>query len=306
MINNELNNSTLVPVDFSATSLLALDHAVAMTEIVNDSAQLVTLLHIIEGGNFDIITDKVQINSSDRDALAIEGAITRLESIILKYGQSKNVEFKYIVAGGKPYKTIAEVASRIYAGTIVMGTHGSSGLQVFAGSNASRVIQLSPCPVVVIKEKPFGKGYKNIVLPIDITAETKQKVNMAVKIAQKYNSTVHIVGGHESDEFLSHRVVFNMKQVADYLTERGVANSSHELNLKSGSFAMLTMTFAQGMNADLIIVMSQQDKSLSEYIYGSYAQQIVNRSKIPVMAVNTSSDLESTVENIVGTGAIYE
>lgn len=303
MYNNDLINSTLVPVDFSETSILALDHAAAMAKIISKKNQQVTLLHVIEGGNFNSISEASQIETGGRDALAIEGALNRLHKIAEKHTQTSNgVEYKFIVAGGKAYKKIAEVAEQIQADSIVMGTHGSSGIQAFAGSNASKVIHISPCPVVVIKEKPLGRGYKNIVLPLDISKETKQKVNLAVKVANYYDSTVHIVTTHEADEYLDKKLQNNLNQVAKYLEERNVKVTSTTLGESGGNFAMQTLVWAQSKDADLIIIMAEQEKGWTEYIYGTYAQQIVNRSPIPVMAVTPNPMLEGVIGNTLGSG----
>ncbi|RYD73517.1 MAG: universal stress protein [Sphingobacteriales bacterium] len=304
MYNNDLINSTLVPIDFSETSLLALEHAAAIAKIIGDKNQLVTLVHVIEGANFNSITEAAQIEAGSRDALAIEGAINRLHKITEKYTANSTdaVQYKYIVAGGKAYKKIAELAEQLEADCIVMGTHGSSGIQAFAGSNASRVIHIAPCPVVVVREKPFGRGYKNIVLPLDLTKETKQKVNIAVKVASYYDSTVHLVTSRESADDLDKKLQLNLNQVEKYLQERNIKVTTTTLESGSGNFAMQSLVWAQGKEADLIIIMAEQEKGWTEYIYGTYAQQIVNRSPIPVMAVTPRPELAGLIENPLGMG----
>jgi nucleotide-binding universal stress UspA family protein len=292
-----LTHSTLVPIDFSVTSLIALDHAAAIANISEDNVQrVVTLLHVIEGSSFDPVYDIAEIEVSNRDALAIEGGINRLQSIIDKYKTSYKVNFRYIIVGGKPSRKIAEVADKIQAQSIVMGTHGSSGLQALAGSNASRVIQLASCPVIVVKERPLGEGYKNIVLPLDLSKETKQKVNVAAQIAKYFNATIHIATLDEKDEFLANRIQANLTQVEDYFKERGIQTSTTNMSESNGNFALQTLVWAQGKDADLIIIMAQQEKGLSEYIFGSYAQQIVNRSTIPVMTITPMTKLQGSFD----------
>ena len=287
MDKKQLKNSTLVPIDFSVTSLIALDHAAAIANLSQDNVnRVVTLLHVIEGPSFDPVYDIAEIEVSDRDALAIEGAANRLQSVIDKSKSSYNVNFRYIIVGGKASRKIAQVAEEIDAQSIVMGTHGSSGMQALAGSNASRVIQLASCPVIVVRERPLGQGYKNIVLPLDLSNETKQKVNITAQIAKYFNATVHLVTLAETDEFLANRISANIAQVEEYFKERGIATTTTSLTESNGNFALQTLVWAQGKGADLIVIMSQQDKELSEYIFGSYAQQIVNRSTIPVLTVN--------------------
>jgi nucleotide-binding universal stress UspA family protein len=172
-----------------------------------------------------------------------------------------------------------------------MGTHGSSGIQAIAGSNASRVIALAPCPVITVREKTLGQGYKNIVLPLDLSSETKQKVHIASMVAKYFNSTVHIVTLDPKDEFLANRVQNNLRQVEDYLKERNIQFTETRLSESNGSFGKQTLTWAEGKDADLIIIMAETERGVSDFIFGSYAQQIVNRSPIPVMTVNPRNNM---------------
>ena len=295
----ETRHSTIVPVDFSENSLLAIDHAVALSKI-NGGNEHITLLHVIEGSSFNSVSDQMEVESGSRDALAIEGAINRLHKLAAKHlVTDANITFQFLVAGGKAYRKIAEVAEQVNADLIVMGTHGSSGIQAFAGSNASKVIQIAPCPVVVIKEKAFVRGYKNIVLPLDLSSETKQKVNIAVKIAKAHDATIHIVTMTASDEFIAQRLRANLAQVKSHLADRDINYTSTELD---GNFAMHTLTWAQGRDADLIIIMAERDRGFTDYIFGTVAQQIVNRSPIPVMAVKPDEALEGILEHPLGMG----
>lgn len=290
-------NLTLVPIDFSESSIVALQQAISMVKTVGDAANI-TLLHTIEGANFPMVSDVSQMKGIDQQhALAVEGAWIRMQKIVeAQKAESANIEFHYLVTAGKAYRAISETAEKVKASIIVMGTHGSSGIQAFAGSNASKVIQLSPCPVVVIKKQPRNKGCKNIVLPLDLTIESKQKVNFAAKFAKKYGSTVHILTMRESDEFLANKLENNLTQVEIILAEQGIPTTSTVLNASGGNFVKQTLAWAEGKDADLIIIMSQQDRDIAEFFFGSYSQQIVNRSNIPVLAVNPNHQLEYSMK----------
>ncbi len=286
-----LSGSILVPIDFTETSIFALEHAATISTLENSA---ITLLHVIEGANFEPVTHASEVKVDHDQALAIEGAAARLEKIIAN--KTSNITYKYIIVGGKPYRTIADTADEINADFIVMGSNGSSGIQAFAGSNASKVIQYANCPVIVVRELPVHKGYKNIVLPLDLTAETKQKVALAADLAECFDSTVHIVSLHENDEFLANKLNANLNQVENYMKDRGIATTATDMSDSSGNFAMRTLDWAKAKDADLIVIMTQQERSVREYIIGTYAQQMVNRSPIAVLTVTPNTRLETSVE----------
>ena len=79
-----------------------------------------------------------------------------------------------LVGKGSVYQKITEVAELINATMIIMGTNGEDGLKKrFIGSNALRVIRESTIPVITIKGKHHRNGCKNIVLPLDLSKETR-------------------------------------------------------------------------------------------------------------------------------------
>ncbi|MBR9859536.1 universal stress protein [bacterium] len=161
-------------------------------------------------------------------------------------------------------------------------------MDVFVGSTTSRVIQSSKVPVIAVKEKRMPK-FDSIVLPIDLTKASKQKVKWARKFAQKYNSTVHIIMEVEEDEFLKNKVNANLKVVENYLEEHGVKYVSKLLDDRKypDHIGKDTIQYAEEINADLIMIMTQQELKMSDLFMGSYAQQVVNSSqRTPVMAIN--------------------
>ena len=82
--------------------------------------------------------------------------------------------------------------------------------------------------------------------------------------------------------------MLNLRQIEKLLTEKGIKFTEKILENTDDNFALETIKYSEEINADLIMIMTQQeDKKLSEYIIGSYAQQIVNRSTLaPVMCIN--------------------
>jgi nucleotide-binding universal stress UspA family protein len=64
--------------------------------------------------------------------------------------QEQGLDCEVLERQGKPAFVICDVADEINADVIVMGTRGLSLEADEAPSTASRVIQLAPCPVLVV------------------------------------------------------------------------------------------------------------------------------------------------------------
>ncbi len=77
------------------------------------------------------------------------GAVAALLEDARKRFLAEGMECQVIEREGKPAFVICDVADEINADVIVMGTRGLS-LEPDEASTASRVIQLAPCPVLVV------------------------------------------------------------------------------------------------------------------------------------------------------------
>jgi len=86
------------------------------------------------------------------------------------------------------------------------------------------------------------------------------------------------------------RIFGAVNQTQDILAQNGANYIVRGLDEEKyqDSFAEDTLAYADEIKADLIMIMSQQEKGFSEFLLGSYAQQIVNHSgKVPVMCINS-------------------
>lgn len=284
-MNRTNNNNILVPTDFSEVANNALGHALKIADVYKNEITLINIQD--EGGIFGLF------GSHDKMELVREAVNTRMDALIAESKKSfPNVKINKRIEIGKIYKVITEIAENENFDSIVMGTNGASGLAQITGSNASRVINYAKVPVVVVKEQSIGQnGYEKIVLPIDLSRESRQKVTWAIHLAKKFNSTIHVIYENSTSEEFRNRIFGAVNQTQDILEKnnanyivRGLDDDKYP-----DSFAEDTLAYANDIGADLIMIMSQQEKGFSEFLLGSYAQQIVNHSgKVPVMCINSS------------------
>lgn len=275
-------NLILVPTDFSDVANNAVDHAAAIAKIYGNE---ILLVHIVEASFLSsIIGGKNNIKGGIVGQMLQDKLNEQCNAITEKHG----VKARGIIKEGRIYKTILEIAEEEELDSIVMGTNGAEGLEQIMGSNSSRVIAQSPVPVVVVKERQVGEGYKDIVFPIDLTVQSKQKTWWAIHLAQKFDSTIHIIAEQEDDDFLRNKVISNLRSIEEVFDKNNIKHTSKVLDDANypERFYKDTLQYADEINADLIMVMTQQEKGFSEFLVGSYAQQIVNHhSSTPVMCI---------------------
>lgn len=268
----------VVPLDWSEQSLIALEQAANVAETLNYSLHLV---HVKEaGGLFTLASQKAYQEELEKEINA------KLEESAEEIRKERGLNVTHEVKTGKIYDQINHVADEKEASFIIMGTNGSHGLKgKFIGSNALRVVKQSKVPVISIKGKHHSKGCKTIILPLDLTKETREKVGKAIDFAKSFNSEIIIVSVLETkDEYILNHLRRQMIQVHRYIEDHGVKASS-DLIEKDGTVSETILDFAKKSNADLLMIMTQQENDFTDLFIGSQAQAIINHSEVPVLSI---------------------
>lgn len=271
----------LVPVDFSEQSGIALDQAVNLGKQINAS---ITLLHVIEE-----IGALKQFFSPEMHEDIRKNIQKQLDKLSEEVSAKYKIEVDNLIARGKVHDKVAEVAEMVSATLIIMGTHGTDTIKrKFIGSNALRVLRESRVPVITIRGKKHKKGCKNIVLPLDLTKETREKVSKGIWLAKMYGATVRVVSVlFTTDEFVVNRLTRQLSQVHAFLEKNGVECTSEIIKGIKGeeTLAQCIVDYAKKVEGDLILIMTQQEIDFTPYFIGSSAQEIINNSEIPVLSI---------------------
>jgi len=275
-----MSKTILVGIDFSDCSINALEHAVSIARKAKVGIAMVWVNHL---------DYSKEIFSGEPKNIEKE-AITRFEALIKKYKfHVHEGDINYYIRKGKVYKEIRDIADEKDAFLVVVGTHGSSGFEEFwIGSNANRVVGGCKQPIITIRGgTDIGTDLKKIVMPLNSTNVTRQKMPMTALLAKYFNSEVHILGLLTSS---SKEIRFKVKkfvvQAEDYFTENGIKFKTNLV--EADNITEETLKYAKEINANLISIMTEQETSASNLIYGPYATQMVNHSPIPVLTIQAS------------------
>jgi nucleotide-binding universal stress UspA family protein len=155
-----------------------------------------------------------------------------------------------------------------------------------------------------MRSEAAAATYKRIILPIDNTVNSRQKVNFAIEFAKKFNAELHTIAlvshGEERDKPTMELVLHQIQTLAK---EKSVTIRSEVLsNVKNR--ATSTVNYAEKNQGDLIIIMTDQDAELSSFFLGPYSQQIIHLSKVPVIAIKPKDLFIDDVSFLPGTSGI--
>lgn len=258
----------LVPTDFTKVADNALGHAMRLAK---HAGAEVYLLHVVP---------KQEEVEETRQKLEMEQERAR--------AMESGVAVHRLVRVGSIFDDIGDAASEIGADLIVMGTHGMRGMQFITGSRALRVITSSSVPFIVVQERAIKTdGYDNIVVPLDLHKETRQKLTIVAGMAKTFNSKVHLIVPREDDEFLHKQLQNHIKFAKTYLDERGITHQEVIAEEGSGDFVKAVIKHAVAVDADLIAIMNLAQGNIFGVLGVPYEQEVItNEAQIPVMCVN--------------------
>lgn len=267
----------LVAIDFSKNAEHALEYALLFAEKMNAGVQLIW----------------VDDTSSDESVIdTIEGDLRRekksyMNQLIKKYQPvlaDRKIEVMF--RKGKVYQEITKAARQINADLIFAGTHGVTGFeQYWIGSNAYRIVTQAPCPVVTIRsEYEFKKSIKNILLPLDSSLETRQKLPYTCEVAMMFDATIHLLIVYNTPlKVIRKRIDKFGEEAEKCMKDKGVKYFFEKL--EADNVAASILEYAESKKIDMITIMTDQGTTTANKFLGPYAQQLINNSLIPVMSL---------------------
>ena len=152
-----------VPVDGSAVSKLARDHAIALAQAQGGRLRF---LHVVD--------ESLGLSRADIVAVDMSGLLRRLwengektvgEAASLARRKRVSADTSLLQVRGRHVSdVILAEAKKWRADLIVMGTHGKQGLnQLLLGSDAERVLQDTPVPLLLVRAGHARVGLKKAV-----------------------------------------------------------------------------------------------------------------------------------------------
>ena len=282
----------IVPFDFSTESLNGLNMSLMLA---NKAGANIQMVHVMcKNDN----TDHVPLEKEKQLAKQ------KFEDLIQKYKGKHNsgISLNYAIKEGKIFEEVTNLAETFEDALIVLSTHGTSGFdELFIGGNAYKIASHSRNPVITVRSRSMHLTMNKIVLPLDITFQTREKVPFTVKLAKLFNAEIHLVSVRLSNiKSIEDKLHQYIELVASYLGNQNIPYKIE--HLQGDNLTDITLDYAKSVNADLISIMTEQEKSISNLLLGSYAHQMINKSLIPVLSF-PNYQIRVTTEDIWDLGA---
>jgi nucleotide-binding universal stress UspA family protein len=198
----------------------------------------------------------------------------------------KGISIDFKLKKGRIYREVDNMARLLEAELIVTGAHGISGYEEYwIGSNAYKIVSYASSPVITVRHDfPIRKKIERILVPMDGSPETLQKIPFVLKLATLFKSEVHLVTTHNSHLKSIQRITEKLAKTAlDFLQKHQV--TLIEDSIVANDLTKAVLNYAEKVNADLIAMMTEQETPVN-ILLGAQAQQLINQSPIPVLSIH--------------------
>jgi nucleotide-binding universal stress UspA family protein len=251
----------LIPIDFTKQSLLAIKQSYNLAKYTHSK---LILLHVYNKPG--------------------EESQEALNKLARQTEQESGVPTEAMNVKGDIYEETDRVAEEIKATLIIAGLESHMKFSNIIGSSASKLIRKAPCPMITIRGNEHRDGIENILLPLDLTDETREKTDVAVQFAQYFGASIRIISVFDpKDSAYENKLLAYAHQVKHFVKQKGISCTNK--SIATTNVAETVVEYGNKIEADLIMIMNKPNLGLSDFFGGTDTQRIVDISNIPVMTV---------------------
>ncbi len=266
-------NVILVPTNFSSRANIAYRQSINFAERTNGD---VYLLHVIP--------QKAKQENLDLEIDAMHNQVLNLvDDCDANLRRRIHTRIEY----GPVNSTIVKVEKELKPDFMFIGSDAARNDH--NRSITLKLIDKISCPMVVFAGRFDKVGCEKIVLPVDLTKETKQKVDLTQKIARIYGSKVYVVSANSSsDEATLQQLNKRIADVKAIFDKLKIECETRILKTEQGTESMANAVndFADDIEASAVVIMTRQETKLQKFFVGSMATELIKKANVPIVCVS--------------------
>ncbi len=151
--------------------------------------------------------------------------------------------------------------------------------------DANKLIDQIARMVLTVPSNKSEFTINKIVVPLDSSFETRQKVPYAIAMARAFNAKICLLGVSNGKSKDAEVAVKNyLGQVSRHLEDKGF---SHQMDIRIGANPTdQIIAYATEIGAGMIVIMTEQETNFTSLFSGKYSQQMVKKSPVPVLSIH--------------------
>ncbi len=268
----------LLPTDFSAPALNALNFAIDICNKTNAKLHVLHIKHIpVLDASFPAETYQLYLDEIEKTTS--EG-LQNLENDVLK---KSNVKYELNTAIGFVNDEVQAYVKNNNTDLVVMGTKGASGLQeILIGSNTASVVGKSEVPVFVIPPSAVHADFKHILYSTDYNEPEFPSVSRLVYFAELYKSKITVL--HVKTDF---DLYFNSER---NFFVRNKSNITYPditvVNMEKTETSDAINKYVDEKGVDMVVLAKHNRSWFDRLFHRSFSKQMTYHTKVPLLVLN--------------------
>jgi nucleotide-binding universal stress UspA family protein len=267
----------LCPIDFSGSSLNALEYSANLAKIMSSS---ITLLHIFTEEEFSRAIEHENDDHAFTDLK--DYAMDKLSTLSAETSKEFGVKCTYSLKVNGLIDGIVEYSEQNAFDYIVMGTKGvSDESKSVIGSNTVRTIEKSTCPVLTVPLDVAYSGLTSVVYASDYSETDKLTIQKLVSFIYPFHSRIKFVHVSHTENIL------DLAEYEDFKKELssfvGYNKISYFLKEYKEDISHGIEEFVQEQQGDLLVLLKRKRNFVERLIGKSVSKELSYFSKYPLL-----------------------
>lgn len=269
----------LVPTDFSVPALKALHYAL----FIAPKESRIILLHAYMPLESGFYSEKRKQEENREEEEEIKIKLKKIQQEAHKNNDAVTIDIK--VTTGVGQRCILQIATKLKADLIVMGTTGASGLkEKLIGSVTADVMNEAPCAVVGVPSKYQPSQLKKIAFASDYMLEDIDALRFVTSIARPFKALITVIHFNKTKspagvESLVKRYKSMVKEWVDY---PGIKYETHEVK----DITEALKNLSHHTDVDMMAMITHRRKGFFRQLLDkSLTKQVAFHAKIPLLSI---------------------
>jgi len=279
----------LIPIDFSDTSLNALNTAIQMAR------RHEAVLHLLYVQDF--LDYYPQLGALLTQAPMLDEVFKKdkllLKKLVESIGSSHQVNCMMHVDTGNRVSVIAESALRLDTDMVVVGADTDISEQAYLEDSLPyKVLQKTRCHVLSVPAKKQISNFSYIVFPVMSDERPMEKLKVLHNIIERNNAKVAVLGiVRKHDLNLSSTI----RKLSGFVTARvrNIAKKVTHKNVYSSSRVKVLSDASNNESEVLIVINANTQRNLKEFFFGNFTQKMIRNARAAVLMVRSEANNEA-------------
>ncbi len=277
----------LVPTDFSPCATYAADVAIQLAKVAEGQ---ILFLHYMS-----IPIDWVQMEHGESKMypdITKEVSEVRLElNELVKKADNEKVEARFRIGYNESTTNLIGHIEENDISLVVIGSHGSTGIrELFIGSNAQKIVRLSPVPTLVVKEKMSSVQKPNLIFVSDFEMESMTPFRQTLEFAVTLDAKVKLVYINTPIYFAD---TWEIKAKMAPFLEIGGSRILKEQIVDAHIFEEGLRKCCESRENSIISMATHGRTGITRIFYGSLTEKVINHIRHPVLSFKIAKAKEN-------------